>query len=74
VEAPKNTVSDEVWTLLNGEKMGEDDKFFASIHEDGTVDLRGSPNGLDEVLKNLAELGIQITEKKLPKRFKLRQP
>jgi len=74
LEGPKNTVLDEVWTLSNGDTIGEGEKIFASIHKNGTVDLRGCPQDLDELVKNLAELGIEITEKKLPRRFKLRQP
>jgi len=72
-EAPKRSVDDEHWVLPSGETITARDKIAAFIDKEGSMELRGKPEELDEITAQLRDLGVVMEPKKPPKRYLLKK-
>ncbi|MCW4020284.1 MAG: hypothetical protein NWF14_03530 [Candidatus Bathyarchaeota archaeon] len=72
-EAPKKSVGDEDWVLPSGETVSARDKIAAFIDKEGSIELRGKPEELDEITAQLQDLGVVMESKTPPKRYLLKK-
>jgi integrase len=72
-ESPNRSIIDEEWELPDGHVLGKGDKVYASINQNGTVEMRGNPNLLNDVEKELVEMGISLDKIGSGPRYLLRK-
>lgn len=59
-ETPKDSVDDEKWVLPSGEVLDGEKNIVAIIKENGSVEFRGNPKILDEIISSLPALGVSV--------------
>ena len=72
-EKRKETVSDEIWKMPNGETISRGEKIYAEINQNGTIEIRGSPSTLNEIEDELAQLGVRLEKIEQGKRYLLKK-
>jgi len=72
-ESPKSGVVDEVWESPSGRIMGEGDKYFALIKNDDSVEMRGSPDTLNDIERKLVKHGVHVDKVEPGRRYLLRK-
>lgn len=53
--------------------MGEGDKVYASINQNGGIEVRGTPNELNDIEEELVKLGVTLVKAEPGKRYLLRK-
>ncbi len=69
-ESSKQSVSDEIWETPSGDVLGEGEKVYASINQNG-IELRGNPNQLKDIEEELVKLGVTLDKMESEKRYLL---
>jgi hypothetical protein len=72
-ESPKNSVIDETWELPDGRIMGVGDKIVASIKKNGSIEMRGNPDTLNDVKRELVTYGVNLEKIEQGKRYLLKK-
>ncbi len=59
--------------MPNGRVLGNGEKVYAHVNEDGSVELRGNPYQLNGVEEELVELGLSLDKVDSGPRYLLRK-